>query len=198
MSFLEPVRLVEVGPLLFVRDDGKGYAAFREAADGRVTHLFMQASGPAAFDKLSLLESADFHLRLIGAALLLFVSGILGWPLAYLLRRPPAKHPSAARVARWIAALAGLLTLFVVGAAARELGGETYALAYGVPDRLVWLLRIPYVMLALTLLMVACAVRAWRRRWWTGAARVHYSLITIGAVVLVPLEWYWRLFGTGP
>jgi hypothetical protein len=154
--------------------------------------------GPAAFDKLPVLESADLHVRLILVILLLFASGIVGWPLAYLLRRPRPRHPSGARLARWIAAAAGLLTLFAVGAIVRELGGEIFELAYGVPDRLVWLLRIPYVTAVLTLVMLVCTVRAYRRRWWTGAARIHYTLITLGALILIPLEWYWRLFGTGP
>jgi CubicO group peptidase (beta-lactamase class C family) len=198
MSFLEPVRIVEVDPLFFMRDDGRGYVAFREAGDGRITHLFMQALGPGAFDKLPLIESAHLHVRLIAVIILLFASGIIGWPVAYLLRRPPAKHPSAARLARWIAALSGLLTLFAFGTIVRELSGEIFELAYGVPDRFVWLLRISYLTTALTLLMVVYAVRAWGRGWWSGAARVHYTLITIGAVVLVPLQWYWRLFGTGP
>jgi CubicO group peptidase (beta-lactamase class C family) len=196
--YLDPVSLVEVGDLVFERGDGGGYAVFRQNEKGEITHLFVDFFGPAALDKLPVLESAYLHLRLIVVVVFLLLSGIVGWPLAYWLRRPRPAHPCGARAARWIAVTMGLLTLYAIGAVWVELNGPTMELSYGVPDRLVWLLRLPFLTTLLTLAMALCTVQAWRSRWWSRAARLHYTAITLGALMLIPLELYWKLFGSGP
>ena len=128
----------------------------------------------------------------------LLLSGIVGWPLAYGLRRPRATHPLGAGVARWIAAITGLLVVAGILIVRNELAGPTMELSYGVPDRLVWLLRLPFLTTLLTVAMILFTVQAWRSRWWSRAARVHYTAITLGALMLIPLELYWKLFGSGP
>ena len=198
VPYLDPVSLVEVEDLVFKRGDGGGVAVFRENEEGDITHLFIVVLSPAALDKLPVLESAYLHVRVIVVILLLLLSGIVGWPLAYWLRSPRPVHPPAARTARWIAVATGLLTLYAIGAVVVELNSELMELSYGVPDRLVWLLRLPFVTALLTLAMVVCTVQAWRSRWWNRAARLHYTAITLGAFALIPIELYWKLFGSGP
>lgn len=190
----EPVKLVEVEPLLFMRSDGKGYIAFRADGDGRITHMFVDNF---AADKLPAVESARFHIVLLGAIIIVFLSALLGWPIAYAVRRPRPIHPGGARVARWFAAVTILLFLGSLVVIFVELSGDTYEYAYGVPARIAFLLRLQYLIAALISGMVVFAALAWGKKWWSLSARIHYSVITFAAVTLIPILIYWRLLGYG-
>jgi CubicO group peptidase (beta-lactamase class C family) len=189
-----PVRLVEVEPLLFMREDGKGHIAFRANADGHVTHLFIENY---AADKLSGIESARVQIILLSVMIIIFLSALIGWPAAYILRQPRPNHPSGARVARWFAAVMALFFIGSLAFIAGELSGETYEYAYGVPAQTAFLLKLNYLNAALVVCVCAFAALSWRRRWWGFAARLHYSIITLAAIALIPILIYWRLLGYG-
>ncbi len=192
--FLEPLKLVEVEPLLFMRGDGKGFVAFRAGDDGRITHMFFDNF---AADKLPAVETARFHILLLSTIIIVFLSALLGWPIAYVVRRPRPNHPGAAVVARWFAAVTILLFLGSLIVIFVELTGDTYEYAYGVPERIVFLLRLQYLVTALIIGMVVFAVLAWGKSWWSLSARIHYSVIAFAAVTLIPILIYWRLLGFG-
>lgn len=190
----EPIKLVEVEPLLFMRDDGKGYVAFRAGDDGRITHMFVDNY---AADKLPEIESARFHIMALAMITIVFISALFGWPIAYALRKPRPSHPKGARAARWFAAGCMLLfmgSLIVIGV---ELSGDTYEYAYGVPTRIAVLLRLEYLVPPLVLGMVLFAATARLKRWWNLGARIHYSIIVLAAMALIPMLIYWRLLGYG-
>jgi hypothetical protein len=188
----EPVRLVEVEPLLFARDDGKGYVAFRTGRDGRVTHMFVENF---AADKLPLFESARFHIGLLLAIMAVFLSALFGWPLAHALSNPRPVNPGAARAARWFAAVSILFFLGSLAIIGAELSGDIFEYAYGVPPKIAFLLRLQYLAPLLVLGMAGFSVFAWRKGWWSLKSRVHYTMITFAAVALIPMLIYWRLLG---
>ena len=88
-------------------------------------------------------------------------------------------------------------------AAARGLGfllGIWYAFthvdfAYGVPGWVVALLVVPNVLVGLTPALVVLAVLAWRRRWWSVAGRLQYSLTAAAALGFVWFCALWNLLG---
>jgi CubicO group peptidase (beta-lactamase class C family) len=188
------VKLVEVEPLLFLRGDGKGHVAFRADVDGRVTHLFIENY---AADKLSGIESARIQITLLSVIIMIFLSAVVGWPLAYVLRKPRPSHPAGARAARWFASATALLFVCSLAFIAGELSGETYEYAYGVPARTALLLQLNYLNAALVVCVFVFAALAWRKKWWGLAARIHYSVVILAAVALIPILIYWRLLGYG-
>jgi len=190
----EPVRLVHVEPFLFLRGDGKGHVAFRAKADGQITHLFIENF---AADKLSCIETMRFQVSLMGLIIIVFLSALVGWPAAYALRKPRPTHPAGARAARWIAFVTALLFIGSLAIIAIELSGDTFEYAYGVPARTAFLLRLNYLNAALIVGMVVSSIIAWGKQWWTLSARIHYSVITLAAVTLIPVLIYWRLLGYG-
>jgi CubicO group peptidase (beta-lactamase class C family) len=188
------IRLVEVEPLLFMRGDGKGYIAFRADAGGRITHMFVENY---AADRLPDIESGRSQIMLVSGIIVILLSGLVGWPLTYMLRRPRPSHPVGARVARWCAAVTALLVVGSLVFIAGELSGETYEYAYGVPAKTAFLLKLNYLNAALIVAVAVCAALSWRRRWWPPVARIHYSVIALAAVALIPILIYWRLLGYG-
>ncbi|MFO8059768.1 MAG: serine hydrolase, partial [Bacillota bacterium] len=135
---------------------------------------------------------------LVTSALLMLSGTAVGWttaPAARLLRghREPVHWPTfAARASAGLLAAAALVLL--VGLVVEF--GDIHP-AYGVPrvvlgdvDRLQRLLMIPPVMALLNGVTVVFSVLAWHRGYWTAAARVHYTLVTLSGLGLI---WVLRL-----
>ncbi len=188
----------EVAPLLFERLDGASYIAFREDEDGRITLMFGAiGQEPATFEKVAWYERDSFQLVVITFLVLAFLS-VLAWPTAHLirrLRRQSAQDARPARLARQLAALLGILNLvFIVGFAAALTQGLTGKLPYP-PTWFVALLVIPVLTTVLSLALLVFAALAWKDRYWSLAGRLHYSVVTLAALVFVWFAEYWNLLG---
>jgi len=188
---------VEVEPLLFQNIDSDGYVAFREDKRGRITHMLMSFLVPMAFEKVSWYETDTFQIGLIGFFMLAFLL-VLAWPMGYLIRRlrkRPAKPSRPALLARLLAGLVSALNLiFVVGFVVR-LGQVFSGVSYETPAYFVALLVIPLLTAILTVGLVVFTVLAWRDDYWSVLGRLHYSLVTLAALVFTWFVNYWNLLG---
>jgi hypothetical protein len=136
----------------------------------------------------------------LGLVVLLLVSflSVLAWPLAALIRRLRKRqtHDSRlARLARWLAIVVGIVNLlFVAGFAVVLMQGLSGGGPYP-PSWFVALLVLPLLTAALTAVLLALAVMAWKNRYWSLVGRLHYTVITLAALGFVWLANYWNLLG---
>jgi hypothetical protein len=198
VPLMQPGTYTEVEPLLFQSVDGTDYISFREDGRGQITHMFGRiGEEPATFEKVLWYERDVVQLGLIVLLLVSFLS-VLAWPVASLvrrLRRRQGRDPRLARIARWLAMAVGILNLaFIVGFAATLTQGLSGGGPYP-PSWFVALLVLPIVTAALSVVLLALAVLAWKNRYWSLAARLHYSLVTLAGVVFTWLANYWNLLG---
>ncbi len=179
------------GVLLNVRENER--AVFRIGDDGAVTHLL--ASG-AAFERLKWYEESWLHKTFIGAALLLFVSALAGWPVLFVARwrKPSARRaPAYYRVTAWFFAGLGMFLLVVLGMTMMSL--DQWEFTYGMPERIIYLLMLPPVIVVGAALLVINTLAVWWRGYWSAWGRLHYTLVTAACVGLVPFFVYWNLLG---
>lgn len=180
------------GVLLNVRENEK--AVFRIGDDGAVTHLL---TGGVAFERLKWYEQAWLHKAFIGVALLLFASALAGWPVLFLARLRKStttkRAPAYYRVTAWFFAGLGLLLLVVLGATLMSL--DQWEFTYGMPERIIYLLMLPPVIIVGAALLVVNALAVWWRGYWSAWGRLHYTLVTAACVGLVPFFVYWNLLG---
>jgi CubicO group peptidase (beta-lactamase class C family) len=198
VPLIRPARYTEVEPLLFRSLDGTDYISFREDERGRITHMFGRiGEEPATFEKVLWYERDVFQVGLIVLLLASFLS-VLAWPVAALIRRlrkRQAHDPRLARLARWLAIVAGILNLlFVVGFAALLMQGLSGGGPYP-PSWFVALLVLPLLTAVLSVVLLALGVFAWKNRYWSLVGRLHYSLVTLAALAFVWLVNYWNLLG---
>ena len=193
-------RYVEVEPGTFRRVEADGTlgdkVVFAVDDRGRVTHAFFENNPTMALIRVPWYRGAPFHLFILRACLVLFLSAVFAWPLGWLLgrRRQRARDPLLARLARLCAWLLGPLSVvFVVGMRAYFLG-LTEA-AYGVPAAVKGLLVIAIVAAVLAVAVVVLAVVAWVKGFWRVPGRVHYTLVAAAAVAFVLWLNYWNLLG---
>ena len=183
-------------PKFFERGNGEGYAVFQTDASGRVTHLFTDAD---SYEKVPWYEVAAFQTALVKFLMLILLSGVVFWPvkagIGRWIKRP---HGNSGRMLwpRWIAGAAGVLDVIFILVMLHVLSGmDMWDFVYGVPASIKALLWIPMVAAALTAAMVYFALRIWIKHDWSLWSRVHYSLMTVAAVVFVWFFTYWNLLG---
>ena len=186
---------VEVEPLVFEHVEEDATLLFRET-NGEVTHLL---DGLGAYERIGYHERLSVQGRIAAAATVVGLTGLVGWPAAWGLRRYRGSDspPASATRARWVAGagVAGLL-LFV-------LAFVTVSVAVASMDRPTLFNRppgwfelvfvVPTLGVVATAGAVASAVRAWVRGEWSIATRVHYAAVVVATTVLYWLLQYWNL-----
>jgi CubicO group peptidase (beta-lactamase class C family) len=193
---LGPIRLAEVEPLLFRRDDGDDYAAFRMDSDGRVTHLALSVLGLAVvLEKVSWSETAAVQLGLAVGFLSVFLAACVACLLGTWIRRRRGRprDPAIPRPAQCLVFLIGLLNVaFAAGLA----GAVSYGhLENGVPPALIAVLALPLVSAVLTAVLVLCSVRVWLASAGSRLQRVSLYVVTLASVGFLWFLNSWNLLG---
>lgn len=185
-------RWVEVAPLVFQQVDAQELIAFRADEQGRVVYLFQGNLPINAYRKLAWYEQLHVHYGLLAGCISLFLSGLVSWPIAWLVaRRKGEPRPRLAVLARWLAW--SVSALYVLSIILFVISLRNLALFPTPLTRTA--LSIALVATILTVGMVACAGLAWQRRYWSMPGRAHYTLLTLGALGFTWFLSVWNLLG---
>jgi CubicO group peptidase (beta-lactamase class C family) len=180
---------VEVEPRVFQPLGGGASGervAFREDAQGRITHLFFDNRPTAAYARAPWYETASFTYGLLAVCAALLVSAVVGGPL---VRRPLA----------WQLAALGLLELAALGGFALLLrqGHASWTSPLGVPALLAIPRACALLAAALTVATAAATGLAWWRRSGSLGGRLHLTGVTLAATALAAWLHHWHLLGFG-
>jgi hypothetical protein len=129
-----------------------------------------------------------------GISLLVLLSALVVWPIvAFCLRGRggPESPPRAARLLAW--GMCSLFLLLFIWVFQGTSGSMDFG--FGIPPLIRWALWLPLVAIPLLAATAMFSVRAWRRKYWGLAGRIHYSLVTVAGVVLLGWLYYWNLLG---
>lgn len=194
----EVTRWVETGPLAFREERGLRTLAFREDARGRITHLFVGDLPIIAFERVGPADLPPVQLSIVVATFVVFVTTIVFWPAAALVRKhfyislpEGARVPRAARLVAWLGSLgfvifaAGLLTALA----------DPDQVVFGVPT----MLRVGAIFGLGAGFLAAGAAGATGWLWWGGRGsvwgRVSYTAVTLALVAATWQAWHWNLLG---
>ena len=192
----EAQRWVQTDSLYFEAVDGEDALAFRED-DGEITHLFFDSRPPVAYERIPFREQTVVHGAALAVSLLVFLTALIGWPVAAAWRRYRGRHrpaaDSLARYGRWTAgAAAGAFTAFVVAFVAL-LAIDPLGFLAGNPLPFQLVLLLPVIGAIATAATFGLAVYAWRDGYWGRWRRVHYSLVALAAAVVTLVLAHWNL-----
>jgi CubicO group peptidase (beta-lactamase class C family) len=187
---------VEQRPGVYEELSGSDILVFRVDEDGRATHLFRGAFGPATYERVPWYESLTVVQGVVGAGVAAFASMLLLWVGAPVWRRfrggeTPSDRERAVRALLavvsllWVVVLAVFLLAWVNFNA--EAASPSLALQAGQVLR--------YVALAGTVAAVVATGVAWRDGYWTRTLRLHYAVVVLLAVLFA---WQLSLLGVLP
>jgi CubicO group peptidase (beta-lactamase class C family) len=186
------VRWVPVGQRLYRADSRGELLAF--GADG--AYLATGDDATVAWERVGSWQDTTLHLGIALAAAVGLLSTLV-WPVAALLRRRRGAHVGAARLARSLAAAMALLIMaFLAFAAwlAMPLDRFIDALIGGTAT-LTALRALPFLAAVCALGVLVSAALAWRGRWWSTAARLHYTVVALSGVAFLAVAWEYNFLG---
>lgn len=180
----------ETAPGLFRQIDGPRLLTYRTDAQGAVTQLFW---GQFAYFKIPLYQTAMFQLIVAASALLIMLSGAIAWPIMWFIQRQRGRRwPQWCSTARWVAALMALFNTALLAWLLMAL--LTYADTLVYPVVLITsLTQLWWINLPASLLLLAFTQRAWRQHTWPRFWRIHYTLVTLAALLFVVFLLNWHL-----
>ncbi|MEU2075344.1 serine hydrolase domain-containing protein [Streptomyces sp. NPDC013489] len=185
-----------------------GDGLFQERGGSRATLAFAQggvlvssALPSTAYEKLTWRQSPVLHQALLATGLVVLLLAAAALPVTALVRRlrGSAPHPRAARAARATAVATGLTAgAFAATLAAVVSDGNAMAETVLVGSPLLTSVTIlATALVPLTLGLLAGAIAAWLRRWWSVAGRVLFTATAAGACAMVSMLVQYHLVG-GP
>ena len=147
---------------------------------------------------------APVQLVAMVGSLVVFGSVLLAWPIAWMIALARSKTRTTnvvrwARLTGWILSainvgvLIGMIVV-VKGLADEEVPAAMYQ---GIPISWWSLSALSYLAVLLGVAAIAFAFLAWKRRSWSIAGRVHYTLMSAAAILWIPFLWYWELLRVG-
>jgi pimeloyl-ACP methyl ester carboxylesterase len=137
---------------------------------------------------------------MLGFTLVFFLGEVLLLPgnLIRALRRR-ANSPSPARIARGLGLATAILGLaFWLGlilAVRRTLEGGFLMLGFGIPAAFGWVFVIPWLMVLPAAGMAALLYPAWKSGYWSMLQRIHFTLLTLAALIFLILCFSWGWVG---
>jgi CubicO group peptidase (beta-lactamase class C family) len=187
---------IETAPYNFEEIGGPGTLMFKEDDSGAIRYLYLNEYPIMVGIKAAWHQTPSFSILILGIILLVFIS-VLRWPLAAIFgricRRRRDEKP-APRLARWTAGLMVLLQIvFIVGLALML--SDIERLMFGVPPAMKFLLGLPIVSILFLIGTFLYTASAWLRGYWTGCARVHYTLVFLAGLAFLLFLNYWNLLG---
>jgi uncharacterized membrane protein YidH (DUF202 family) len=157
-----------------------------------VTHLLV---GIGAFERARWWELTSVHLMLFGVFLAVFgMSMILaGWRW---LRARGRYEFASARIRLAIAVCSAINVLFLLGLAVLILHADNREMIYGFSLPTAALLRLPDVVVILTIATIALSAAEWlghRQPHGQRGQRLQHALFAATATLFVPFLAYWHL-----
>ncbi|MFE6850893.1 serine hydrolase domain-containing protein [Streptomyces sp. NPDC057674] len=185
-----------------------GAGLFQERGGSRATLAFAQggvlvssALPSTAYEKLTWRQSPVLHQALLATGLVVLLLAAAALPVTALVRRlrGSAPHPRAARAARATAVATGLTAgAFAAALAAVVSDGNAMAETVLLGSPLLTSVTIlATALVPLTLCLLAGAIAAWLRRWWSVTGRVLFTATAAGACAMVSMLVQYHLVG-GP
>jgi hypothetical protein len=165
---------------------------FRADDQAQITHLFQGNLPINGYRKLTWYETPRLHYGLLAGCIVLFLSALVVWPIGWLVaRHKAAPGPRLTSLARWLAwAISALNVLFLIlfVVSIRDLSQFPTPLTKAA-------LGLALLAAGLTVGAVACTTLVWRRRYWSIVGRIHYTMLTLGALGFIWFLNAWNLLG---
>lgn len=187
-----PLRIQRVSPATDTENDT---AVFQADSSGAITHLFIGTR--TGLIKLQWYETANLQFGLVGLFLLAFISAGpvgLGLELKRISRKSARPVSRGGLLAQWILILYGwLAAVLLIGLCIELFTIDPNEFNFGIPLLVQLLLRIPILLMALTVGLFIGTSAAWKFGYWSRSLRVLYGSIALIATVSLIFLRYWNL-----
>jgi len=186
---LDGSTLQRIDDHLFQGSNTGNYVAFRENDQGKITHLFYYRT---ALKRVPWQETFPVQIKLLGFALVTFLTALIGWLVAGLKRQGKFYGVSGPLSLLYVGFLIGLGLLLAPVFAGAD---PPWAFSFAPPNELFLLLALPLVGAALTLVLAWQVFRSWKEKRGGWFVRIHNTLILLASFAFLFFLNTWNLLG---
>ncbi|MEV7596825.1 serine hydrolase domain-containing protein [Kitasatospora sp. NPDC089797] len=190
----------QVQPGLFQQVGGSAQIAFELNGAGEVVSMLTDSDPTIAYQPLAWYQSPELHQRIALGSLAVLALTVIGWAVAAVVRAVRGRGRAGQPVVRLLGWLTGAVLVAATGCFAlltSDSNALNQTLFLGDSPLLTLVPALFAGALVLTLVMVVCAVVAWVRGWWGVFGRLHYTGVTLAALLFLLLAGGYDLIGTG-
>jgi CubicO group peptidase (beta-lactamase class C family) len=174
---------------LFQWPESGNYVVFGEDEAGNVDYLFASRT---AYARMPWIETFPVQMGLLGFALVLFITALLGWFVSALKRQGKSYALSGSVSLIYVGFLVGMGLLLAPVFAGAD---PPWALSFAPTTALLVLLALPLLGVAVTLLLAWQVVRSWREKRAVQFVRIHNTLILVASLAFLFFLHTWNLLG---
>ncbi len=186
------LRLVEVSPGLFFASNGEALDFRGAIPTWRNIKLIRVGTGPSPWQQ-----------AILAVCALIFLSGLLFFPLRGLIRRLRQAVSPARPASRWAKltpALVVLTSLFGLLSIAMIIALPTiiYSGFLGWLELPLWqrlLMHMPFALLVAGGGFLALTIPAWKDHWWLRGERIYFLVLSLTSVAVLLFLYQWNLIG---
>ena len=190
----ETKRYVEIEPGLLQTLEGEELIAARFDQAGRASHLLTE--GPFVFIRTPWYAGVHFTAQFLALSALLWFGTLAGWIVGlFRARKKKSLLTYLARLAAGLFGIVFMLFLFFLAAALGAIDPvyNVPGVFLGLTPLMKGLLAVPLSLVILGAAMLVCTVLVWWKGCWEFGARIHYTLLTLIAAVLLTGLHYWNI-----
>jgi CubicO group peptidase (beta-lactamase class C family) len=169
----------------------------------------LASDGPMTYSRAPWYGSSVFTLPALVLILLLMLVSLITWGTGSALSRirrrrsvDPARSFTASQgavAARWVGVVTALLAIiFLISVVLSGAPDPVYHLppaAFGDSPAWIGLVDLlPWLLIPLGAALIVFTFLAWRYRYWRALARVHYTIVTTAALLLIAILNYWNVY----
>lgn len=188
----KPAQFAPVGDSLFQQVEGNYRIGFTEDASGNVTRLSVDALPFMGTELVPWYGMPSLWYTLLGVSALLFLTTLV---TLYYRRKDIKAMPRDPKRAVWLSVGTAAWFFLTFIALAAVLASTLSSLGSQIPTSLKVALVMPIIFVLLTILLIVAAIQVWRRSYWGPGRRVHFTLVTLAAIVVCLFFNQWNLLG---
>ncbi|MGI8547210.1 MAG: serine hydrolase domain-containing protein [Gemmatimonadaceae bacterium] len=188
----KPAQFAPVGDSLFQQIEGNYRIGFTEDPSGNVTRMSVDALPFMGTERIPWYAMPSLWYTLLGVSALLFLTTLV---TLYYRRKDIKAMPKEPKRAVWLSVATAVwffLTFIVLGVV---LASALSTLGSAIPTSLKVALVMPIIFVLLTIALIVVAIQVWRRSYWGPGRRVHFTLVTLAAIVVFLFFNQWNMLG---
>lgn len=188
---------VPIDSLVFREKNSTAIVVFEKNPKGGIGQLFVGNMPIFSLYKVTGFKSAELHMFIFMAAIVVGLLAILFWPFVALSRIGYQAHrftkpmPFNARLIAWLNFF--VLLIFYLGIASNA---DEEGIVYGTSGALKVFLYFPFLNILLTVIMLVWLVRILPVRYHRVVSRLYYFLLCLTSVAALWQLYYWNMIGT--
>jgi hypothetical protein len=192
------IQLIPIAPMLFKRAEDDAFTAFG-VDNGQITFAFNPLWPKiGGYERIHWYETVWVQLGIAAFCTIVFLSAFIVWPIGYIFNLMRGKSRFSWQKSTFVWVVAGVVgtlnLLFLIGLPL-SLWLVGWKLVYGIPTVIMALLCLPLITSVLSLVLLFFTIYAWKNNYWSWIELMHYSLITLAALIFIPFLAYWNLLG---